>query len=345
MLSFSVLGKVFDLSGKKIYEWYRNVLSNFTDEKEQHALHEHDTKDKSLIDKVSKTFKKIFVPILKLENFGKNMTMDDKNVGGEAYTIFSNKDTGKIALMLSTTKASIIMEVLQKIPVTVRLGVETMSKDLADGYDWVSRSMFLRAMRIADKFHVIQLAMQALQDIRVRYRQEILSEERKSKKDAWGEGKKYRSPQEKRYKNGETVKEVLARSRYLLFRFKSQWTEAQEERALILFELFPEIKKAYTLICSFRSFYNCSVGNGKMQKARKSLNKWYRKLAGVDIPEIQNFVCTVKKHEPDILAYFSEGHTNAFAESLNNKIQRFVQSNYGIRDRDFFHFRLKQYFS
>jgi hypothetical protein len=43
----------------------------------------------------------------------------------------------------------------------------------------------------------------------------------------------------------------------------------------------------------------------------------------------------MKRHEGEIMNYFEEGHTNAFAESLNNKIQGFVRSNYGIRDRDF----------
>ena len=72
---------------------------------------------------------------------------------------------------------------------------------------------------------------------------------------------------------------------------------------------------------------------------------WYQKVEDIEIPEIQNFADSVRNHEGQILRYFDEGHTNAFAESLNNKIQRFVRSNYGIRDRDFFHFRLLLHFS
>jgi transposase len=343
LLSFSLLGKIFGLSGKKIYEWYRNVLSSFTDTAEQEALHAHDTEDRSLIDKVTKKFKKVLVPIFKPENFGKDMAVDDKNMGGEGYTIFSNKKTGKVALMAMTTKAGILMNMLQQIPLKIRMAVDKISKDLAEGYDWVARSMFMNALRIADKFHVICLALEALQDVRVRYRQEVLSEERKRSQKAQKEGKKYRASPQKKCSNGETIKEILARSRYLLFRFQRQWTEVQEQRAEILFELFPEIKKAYSVICSFRSFYNCKVGN--VGKARKSLEKWHRKAKVSHIPEIQNFLSTVKKHEPDILAYFVDGHTNAFAESLNSKFQRFIQSNYGIRDRNFFHFRIKKHFS
>ena len=345
-MSFSMLGRIFDISGKKIYKWYRNVLSGFTDPKEQAELHKYDTQDRSLVDKKTKTFKTVFVPLFKPENFGKNMAMDDKNVGGEVYTIISNKDTGKIALMAMTTKARILADIIFRIPDMIRRKVDTLSKDLAEGYDWIARSLFPAALRIADKFHVIKLALEALQDVRVRYRQEILSQERKGKKEAVKKGKKYQSPSLKRYRNGETIKEILARSRYLLFKFKDQWTEVQEQRAAILFELFPEIKTAYSVICTFRNFYKCKVGEkSSIERARESLDKWYEKAKESKVPEMLNFMATIKSHQPEILAYFAHGHTNAFAESLNNQIQRFVQSNYGIRDRDFFHFRMKKYFS
>jgi transposase len=114
-------------------------------------------------------------------------------------------------------------------------------------------------------------------------------------------------------------------------------------KSKILFREFPEIKEAYDLICSFRNFYKCKIGTG--HRARESLDRWYEKTKTSKIEEIKNFRHTVKRHEGEIMNYFEEGHTNAFAESLNNKIQGFVRSNYGIRDRDFFHFRLMKHFS
>jgi hypothetical protein len=58
-------------------------LSGFDDPEAQKRLHEHDTVDPALIDKETGKPKKVFVPILKPENFGENMTIDDKNIGGE----------------------------------------------------------------------------------------------------------------------------------------------------------------------------------------------------------------------------------------------------------------------
>ncbi len=352
-----MLSQIFDISGKKIFRWYKEVLSGYTEKDVQRKLHQNDTKDPTIWDRKTKKKKKIFVPILKEENFGEDMAIDDKNIGGEGYTIISNKKTGKIAAMIMSTKSQVVMEALNKIPAKILFGVKTITADLAENYDWVSRSMFANARKIADKFHVIKLGLEALQAIRVRYRQKALEEERlryeehktqeaKRRRLSKQYGFTYKTkpfPNAKTYMNGETKKQLLARSRYLLFKFEPQWTDVQRERAIILFKEFPEIKLAYKRICSFRSIYNISI-NGENRAPRKFYD-WGNKTLETEIPELVNFVSTVRRYTPEIIAYFEDGHTNAFAESLNAKIQRFLITNYGIRNRDFFHFRLMKFLS
>jgi hypothetical protein len=46
-----------------------------------------------------------------------------------------------------------------------------------------------------------------------------------------------------------------ARSRYLLYKNKSKWSENQIERASILFELYPDIEKAYNLAQDLRNIF------------------------------------------------------------------------------------------
>jgi hypothetical protein len=43
--------------------------------------------------------------------------------------------------------------------------------------------------------------------------------------------------------------------------------------------------------------------------------------------------------------YFKHGQTSARAENLNGRIQRFIISNYGARDPDFFFYSTQVYFS
>lgn len=358
-ISFSIIGRVLQNDGKKIYRWYKEILSGFLEEKEQLKLHEHDLPQGTAIDPKTGEIPVIFVPIFKPENFGKNMAIDDKNIGGEDYTVLSNKDTGKIAVLAQTTKAADLAKILQKVSVKIRYAVKTISKDLAENYDWIARTLFLNAIRIDDKFHVLKLGFEALQDVRVRYRQEVLTQERKKREEKKAlererkaecerKNKKYEKPKEplarpKTYENGDTKKELLARSRYLLFRFEKSWSGSQKERAVILFREFPEIRKAYQLMCHFRHFYQVKIGD--TLKAKKKLKKWYAEVSKEEIEEMMNFASTIVHHEDTVLNYFETGCTNAFAESLNSQIQRFVQSNSGTNDRDFFHFRLKGYFS
>jgi transposase len=348
-----------DISGKKIYRWYKEVLSDFRKEDQQVELHSNDIIEKDKIDPQTGEFSVISVPILKPENFGEDMSIDDKNIGGDGYTVLSNKKTGKIALLAQTVKAELLSEILRKIPVVLRYSVKTISKDMAEGYDWIARTMFLNATRIDDKFHVLKLGFEALQAVRIRFRQEVLNEERKKREEkkmrereakaqAEKNGEKYQKQRDgvkkgKTYENGDTKKELLARSRYLLFRFENKWTRSQKERAEILFREFPEIAKSYKLMCKFRSFYQINIGD--TIKAKKKLKDWYYEVSVSNIEEMTTFASTVSHHEGTILNYFETGQTNAFAESLNSQIQKFIQSNSGTNDRDFFHFRLKQYFS
>lgn len=344
----------------KIRRWYQDVLSGYFQKDIQEELHRYDTVDRSIINKETGEVQTVSVPIFKPENIGEDMALDDKNVGGDGYTILSNKKTGKIAFMIQTTKTKIILDVLNKIPSAILFAVKTISKDLAEGYDWVARTVFLNAMRIADKFHVLKLGFEALQTIRIRYRQEILKKEREEcethkerererREGCKQAGKKFKpekrrgNTERKTYENGETVKELLARSRYLLFRLRKKWTPSQSQRAEILFREFPEMKRAYDLMNLFRRFYALPIGD--RNRAKKNLKEWYEKVSEEEIEEFLLFASTVEKHEGEILNYFEEGHTNAFAESLNAQIESFINSNSGTRDRDFFHFRMKGYFS
>jgi len=53
----------------------------------------------------------------------------------------------------------------------------------------------------------------------------------------------------------------------------------------------------------------------------------------------------IKKHEYEIINFFQSKQTNAKAERLNGKINRFISNNYGIKDKDFALYRIANYFS
>jgi transposase len=77
----------------------------------------------------------------------------------------------------------------------------------------------------------------------------------------------------------------------------------------------------------------------------QQLLNWYEEVNAKASDEIKNFKEIIEDHQAKIIPYFKEGKTNAQAENLNKRIQSFIQSNYGVRDKDFFLWRCKQYFS
>ena len=352
-----MLGQIYGISGKKIFRWYQE-LSGYLGEQEdkRQALKTKQGKPRKKLTKklLISGLKKVWKP----SNFGTKMAIDEKHIGGVFYTIITNLKTKKVAAILKTVRGKELKECLYTLPRKIRWNVKTLTRDLAGVFENVGDEIFKNSFHVADKFHVLRLGFEAIQSVRIRYRQEVLTNERlriedhkekeakrreEAKKNRKSFSSRCCSPMNK-LRNGETELQLLARSRFLLFKYDTEWNNDQKERADILFKKYPDLKKAYKIIKKFRSFYN--IKNKKnIPYAREKLKEWFKYVGAAEISEIQNFASTVSRHQIEILNYFEDGDTNAIAESINNKIQRFLINNYGTRDPNFFFFRLKHFLS
>jgi transposase len=352
-LNITSFGKAILIKGSTIYRWYRDVLSSYARDGGE-SVHKNDVGTGNPGNR-----KTISVPIFEEANFGQKMAVDEKHIGEDFYTIISNRETGKIAMLCNSIKFIELHRVLSSHP-AVLTKVKSISRDFSSLYKKLCDQIFPGAIQVGDKFHVIRQLMEAHQAIRIKYRQKelekrrlALNEFKKSEKlrmqvcEHRGEIFKPRkfSYREQRLENGETPLELLARSRYLLFKFQSQWTPKQQVRANVLFGLYPEIEQAYHLSCQFRNFMSKkNIGRHYLQ-TDKELHQWYQDAEDADIDEILNFKAMVESNEEYVVNYFIRGETNALAEGINSKIQKFISSNQGTRDRDFFFFRIAKYFS
>ena len=141
----------------------------------------------------------------------------------------------------------------------------------------------------------------------------------------------------KTYENEDTKKQLLARSRYLLFKPSSKWTEKQKQRADILFREFPELEHAYNISMMFRSWYEKSSSK---EQAKVELQRWYKKVEEENIEPFLVAAESIKAYEDTILNYFNNRSTNAAAESFNAKLKGFRTLVRGVRDIKFFLFRV-----
>ena len=349
-IGISTVAYVLGMNSGKLQRWYRNVLSGYLEASESGKLFENDIEDKDYY---------IPVPILKPDNMGSHMAIDEKYIDGEYYTILSNKETGKIAMLAQTTKSSHIAEILSTCGDKC-MNVKTISRDLAPHYDMVCRENFMNAIAVADKFHIIKIVLQAVQDQRIEYRhlvkayenklyEEHQEREKRNQIKARLQGKKYKKEKytyrAQKYANGETKLQILQRSRGLLFKPKTKWHTSMKIRAEILFELFPELEKLYNLSETFRRWMSKSNIGKSRTLMGKRIKNWFGEIDHLDNFYMNQVKITINKHLGVIMNYFYEGTTNAFAENLNRHIKRFIASLFGIREMDFFFFRLAIYFS
>ena len=190
-----------------------------------------------------------------------------------------------------------------------------------------------------DRFHVQKLALDALQEIRIAHRWDAINEETNAKEEAKLSKTSYKP---ELLRNGDTAKQLLARSRYLLFKSPEKWTESQKQRAEILFEQYPDLKQGHSLTHSLRMIY---AKNTIKDAARLSLARWYNKVGESGFKSFNTIAGTIYEHYDEILNFFVNRSTNASAESFNAKIKAFRASLRGVIDIKFFLFRLTKIYA
>ena len=179
------------------------------------------------------------------DNVGAHLSIDETALtNGELYTVITNKAgkgrKGTLVAIIEGTEAGKVIKVLDKIPEEKRKSVEEITLDMANSMRKIVRSCFPGANRVIDRFHVQKLAYDALQEMRIAHRWDAINEETNAIENAKADGKKY-VPET--LSNEDTKKQLLARSRYLLFKSGDKWTDKQRKRALYYLNFIPILKK------------------------------------------------------------------------------------------------------
>jgi transposase len=329
-VNFTTIGGFLQLKPQTVYCWYRKYLSGYPEAVETKQW----GKDNFMgSDKREKS-----VPVLKPENFGEQMSVDEKMIDEEFYTVMTNRETGKIALLAETLQVRDLNNLIDKID-GVKNVVKTITADLSPTYEKFCEQSFSEATIVADKFHIVKHIIESVQAYRLRLKQEEIAKLPLTKKE--------RREYEKQTKliNGESRIEMLTRSRYVLFKRTETWTVSQQKRAALLFEIFPQLKTVYELTLQIRKWLDKENVGKYSWEIEKQLIHWYDCAEKAKLPEVENLIRLISSHEEKITNYFKTGKTNAKAEAMNSKIQRFITANYGVRDKDFFLYRLAHYFS
>ena len=308
--SISDIAEHYRIKGNTLYKQYKEHISDFESYKKTHA----------------KSFK--HQSFVFPENFGNRMGIDETGLfNGELYTVLVNKDRrgkkGSLAAIIKGTASQAVVPAISNAVTIERLmNINEITLDMANSMDWIVRQIAPNATKTYDRFHVEKLVYEALQDIRVRYRWQAMEQEAETKRISI-------------LPNGDTQKQLLARSRYLLFKQSIFWTPEQSKRAGILFREYPEIRKAYYLTMDFKRAFSLPYN-----EAKKHIEQWCEDVTKSSLKEFSTVAKTIKNHIQGIINFLLNKETNASVENFNAKIKDFFHRLRGVNDTDLFFYRL-----
>lgn len=228
---------MYGLNGKKFQRKYKKSLSGFkTWEQKSHA---EDW-------------------ILYPENLSSRLSLDEVALSdGELYTVLTSKKAlgkkGSIVAIIKGTQSEVVIGHLSKLNRKLRLKVQEVTLDMAGSMKLIAKRCFPGARQVVDRFHVQKLATEAVQEIRIKHRWEAMDNENEALIEARKQGAR---PEIEVFENGDTRKQLLARSRHLLYKSREKWTFSQKQSAEILFSQYPDLQKAYDLSDQLRKIYN-----------------------------------------------------------------------------------------
>ena len=278
------------------------------------------------------------------DNIGPRLAIDESSLSnGELYTFVTNRDARtrecSLVAVVAGTKSEDVITVFKRIDESQRYAVKEVTLDLSDSMRKIVRSVFPKANRVIDRFYIQKLACEAVQELRIRHRWDAIQQANDEMENAKLENREYVPF---RYANGDTRKELLMRSRYLLFKSANNWTQRQAVRAAILFHEYPDIKTAYGLCHSLRMIFS---KNTIKDAARLAMARWYNKVEKAKLHSFNVIAATFYEHYDEILNFYNNRSSNAMAESFNAKIKLFRANLRGVVDKKFFLFRIANLFA
>lgn len=329
-MSICVLAERYGVKGQTLRKQYKEKISDYRNWDQLEHAHDY---------------------LLYPENIGENLSLDETCLSnGDVYTILTNKAAkgrkGALVAMVRGVATDAVSGILRRLPHRKRLSVKTVTTDLSSAMMLTVRKVFPAAKLINDRFHVQQLMSEAVDQLRIRYRWKVLDaenqairEHRQKKKEAKSKAERERIGkwEPERMENGETLPQIVSRSKHIILKHWSKWNEQQKTRAAILFDKFPKLLEGYSLSMKLTDIFNKKSGP---DEARLNLARWYNEVEKFDYMEFNKVLDTFSNHSTTIINYFEERLTNASAESFNAKIKAFRSQLRGVADLKFFMFRL-----
>ncbi len=194
----------------------------------------------------------------------------------------------------------------------------------ADGADFIDTIVAVRcpaAVRVADPFHIVRWATDALDEVR---------------RDAWNDARKQARNEAKRGR-GRPRADALPRpaserakalkgARYALWKNPENLTDKQQAKLAWVATTDPRLHRAYLLKEGLRVVFRLPH-----DEAVEALNRWVSWARRCRIPAFVKLQKSIVKHRARILAAIEHNLSNGLIESTNTKIRLITRMAFGFK--------------
>jgi len=234
--------------------------------------------------------------------------LDEFSVSGRRlyHTAICNLGKREVMEVVEGQGQQKVEEYLDKLPDPER--VKGVAMDMHEPFRQAVQMCLPQAKVVVDKFHLIRHINGALDKVRSRLQ---------------GGNKKGK-------------RRDLFRSRYTLLKGAERLADWEKEKLNQLFYRYPELRRAWTLKESFRTWYRGTDRN----KAEERLASLEKTISRDSLPEFKELLHTLDNWREEILNYFECPITNGFVEGKNNCIKTIKRMAYGYRNMDNFRLRI-----
>lgn len=223
------------------------------------------------------------------------------NAGSEKFQCnLSNPVEHKIIDILPNRDSEDLCKYFLEYPYEKRAKVKKVVMDLSTLFRSVVKKLFPEAKIIADKFHVIRVVTNSLENTRKRIQKEFHDAKRK-----W-----------------------FKRSRRLLLKQEYKLTDEDKIELNRMLNSSRELEKAWLLKELFYEIFK----EKERKAAKRQLRDWLLLAAELSIPEFKHCITTFTNWSTEIANIVGENISNGFIEGSNNKIKVLKRISFGVQN-------------
>lgn len=231
------------------------------------------------------------------------------NAGGEKFQCnVADPVKHQVIDILPSRNTEDLCKHFWEYPYKERAVVKKIVMDLSTLFRSVTKTMFPEAKIVADKFHVIRVVINSLENVRKRIQKEF----------------------------HETKRKWFKRSRYLLLKPEYKLTDEDKTELARMLNSSYDLEKAYVLKERFYEVFRKQTRT----EAKKELGNWLLLAADLSLSEFRHCITTFSNWKTEIANIIGERVSNGFIEGSNNKIKVLKRISYGVRNFDRFRNRI-----